>query len=77
MKITGSNSYVKIDLENGYVVKADGEMLVGGRFVAYKDTMQRWEEPHEDEKLSENDIKDIIRQVEENTNENTVQISFE
>lgn len=68
---------MKFDLENGYVVKASGEMLVGGRFVAYKDTMKKWEESHEDEKLSENDIKDIIRQVIENTNENAVQITFE
>lgn len=64
---------MKIDLENGYVVKAGREMLVGGRFVAYKNTMKKWEEPHEDEKLSENDTKDIIRQI----IENTVHITFE
>ena len=29
MKITGSNNYVKFDLENGYVIKAEGEMLMG------------------------------------------------
>ena len=28
MKITGSMNYVKFDLENGYVVKAEGEMPV-------------------------------------------------
>ena len=40
MKITGSMNYVKFDLENGYVVKAEGEMLVGKKFVAYRDTMK-------------------------------------
>ena len=29
MKITGSMNYVKFDLENGYIIKAEGEMLVG------------------------------------------------
>ena len=29
MKIAGSMNYVKFDLENGYVIKAEGEMLVG------------------------------------------------
>lgn len=39
MKITGSMNYVKFDLENGYVIKAEGEMLVGRKFVAYMDTI--------------------------------------
>ena len=26
MKITGSMNYVKFDLENGYVIKAEGEI---------------------------------------------------
>ena len=63
MKITGSMNYVKIDLENGYVVRAEGEMLVGKKFVAYRDTMKFWEPPHEE--------------VQRNMNENTVQIVFE
>lgn len=77
MKITGSNSYVKFDLENGYVVKAEGEMLVGGKFVVFKDSMKNWEPPHENEALSESEIQDIINQVQQSMNENTVQISFE
>lgn len=36
MKITGSMNYVKFDLENGYVIKAEGEVLVGRKFVVYK-----------------------------------------
>ena len=32
MKIAGSMNYVKFDLENGYVIKAEGEMLVGRKF---------------------------------------------
>ena len=29
MKIAGSMNYVKFDLENGYVIKAEGECLQG------------------------------------------------
>lgn len=77
MKIAGSMNYVKFDLENGYVVKAEGEMLVGKKFVAYRDTMKSWEPPHEHEELLEEQIESIIQEVQRNMNENTVQIVFE
>ncbi len=77
MKITGAMNYVKFDLENGYVIKAEGEMLVGRKFVVYKDSIKSWEEPHEKEELSDQQVAEIIEEVERNTNENTVQIIFE
>jgi len=77
MKIAGSSSYVIFDLENGYVVKAEGEILVDRRFVAYRNTMKNWEPPHENEKLSEEQIEEIIREVQKGMNETTVQIIFE
>ena len=77
MKITGSMNYVKFDLENGYVIKAEGEMLVGRMFVAYMDTMKTWEAPHENEIISKEQIERIIQEVQKSMNENTVQIIFE
>lgn len=77
MKITGSMNYVKFDLENGYIVKAEGEMLVDRKFVVYRDTMKTWEPPHEQEKLQEEQIESIIQEVEKNSNENTVHLIFE
>ena len=77
MKITGSMNYVKFDLENGYVIKAEGEMLVGRKFVAYTDTMKTWEPPHENEIISKEQIERIIQEVQKSMNENTVQIIFE
>lgn len=77
MKITGSRNYVKFDLENGYVLKAEGEMLINKRFVVYKDTMKFWEAPHEKEELSADQVEDIILEVQKNTNENTIQLIFE
>lgn len=76
MKITGSMSYVKFDLENGYVIKAEGEMLVGRKFVAYTDTMKTWEKPHENEEISKEQIERIIQEVQKSMNKNTVQIIF-
>ena len=74
MKIAGSMNYVKFDLENGYVIKAEGEMLVGRKFVA---SMKTWEPPHENEKISKEQIERIIQEVQKSMNENTVQIIFE
>ena len=64
-------------LENGYVLKAEGEMLLDRKFVAYKDTMKNWEPPHENEELREEHIENIIQEVQKSMNENTVQIMFE
>lgn len=77
MKITGSMNYVKFDLENGYAIKAEGEILVGRKFVVYTDTMKSWESPHENEEISKEQIERIIQEVQESVNENTVQIVFE
>lgn len=77
MKITGSMSYVKFDLGKGYVIKAEGEMLAGRKFVAYMDTVKTWEPPHENEKISKEQIEKIIQEVQKSMNESTVQIIFE
>jgi len=77
MKITGGINYVKFDLENGYVMKADGEMLINRGFVVYKNTMKSWEYPHDKENVSHEQIENIIQKVKENITENTVQIIFE
>lgn len=77
MKITGNRNYIKFDLENGYVAKAEGEMLIGRKFVVYKDTMKFWEAPHEKEEITPNQIMEIINEIQRNTNENTVQLIFE
>lgn len=77
MKITGSRNYIKFDLENGYIARAEGEMLIGRKFVVYKDTMKFWEAPHEKEKITSNQIIEIVNEVQKNTNENTIQLIFE
>ncbi|SCY74980.1 Imm74 family immunity protein [Butyrivibrio sp. INlla14] len=77
MKIRGGRDYIKFDLENGYIVKAEGEMLIGGKFVVYKNTMKAWEPPHENEEFCEKDIEGIIAEVQRITTKDTVQLVFE
>ena len=52
MKITGTNSYILLNLE-GKILKASGEMIVGG-FVADKSSMTHFEPPYENELLTAN-----------------------
>ena len=77
MKITGGRDYIEFDLENGYVVKASGELLVGKTFVVETSTMKFWEPPHEDEEVTPNQIEMIMSEVSRITNENTARIVFE
>jgi hypothetical protein len=77
MKITGGRSYIKFDLENGYVMRARGELLAGRQFVVYKDSIVAWEQPHSGEVVTADDIKTIIAEVSESQNENTARIIFE
>lgn len=53
------------------------EMLIGRKFVVYKDTMKFWEAPHEKEEITSKQIVEIMNEVQKNTNENTVQLIFE
>ena len=77
MKITGGSNYIKFDLENGYVLKANGEMLVGNKFAVYRDSMKFWEAPRQNEEITEAQIIDIIEKVKRNTSNGTVQILFD
>lgn len=45
MKITGTSSYITVEIDNK-IVKIQGEMLVNG-FLAYSDTIKHWEPPYE------------------------------
>lgn len=77
MKVTGTRSQVWFDLENGYIAKASGELLVGGVFVVETSTMKFWEPPHEREAITPSQIEMIVSEVRRLTNKNTAQIIFE
>lgn len=77
MKITGTKNSIEFDFENGYIAKAEGELLTGRRFVVYTNTLESWEAPHSDEPFSDKDIRKIIDEVNAKTNSNTMQLIFE
>ena len=43
MKISGTRSIITFDYENGYVLKAEGELLTDGSFTVYRSSIQNWE----------------------------------
>lgn len=52
-------------------------MLVGRKFVAYKNTMKSQEKPHEGEAVTQKQIDAIIQDVMNSMSDKTVQIVFE
>ncbi|OCA85822.1 hypothetical protein A8F94_13195 [Bacillus sp. FJAT-27225] len=74
MKITGTSSYILIEVDNK-VIKVQGEMLVNG-FAAYADTIKNWEPPHENEVLDSETKQNIIVEAVEYTKNSQFKIEF-
>ena len=75
MKITGTSSYIEVEIENK-VVKIQGEMIVNG-FVAYSNTIAHWEQPYE-HILIDREIKErIIKEVTDYSKNLNFRITFE
>ena len=75
MKITGTTSYIKVEID-GKVVKIEGEMIVGG-FVAFKNTIRNWEPPYESEVIDDKVKKEIVYKVINETQNSHLVIAFE
>ncbi|OXM15557.1 Imm74 family immunity protein [Paenibacillus herberti] len=75
MKITGTMSYIKVEIDDK-IVKINGEMIVGG-FVAFKKSIGNWESPFESESIDENMKEQIIRDVVNQTKDSHMVITFE
>lgn len=69
MKITGTRSWLCFDFENGYRIKATGELLSNYRFAVDTSSLRNWEPPHENETITNEQIKDIITSVDKMTTE--------
>jgi len=70
MKITGTSSFIEVNMENGFIAKIQGEMLVNG-FVAYIDTLKYWEYPN-NQKIITKEEKNIIKTGIENKNKQSI-----
>lgn len=73
--IRGGRDYIKITYDNGYVMKAYGELEIGG-FVVYKSSINGWQPPHDTEEFSEKDREKIILDVIAGRGPDKVNITF-
>ncbi|PJI09063.1 MULTISPECIES: Imm74 family immunity protein [Clostridium] len=74
VKITGTRSYIKVEM-NGKTVKIPGEMIIGG-FVAVKKAIKEWEKPAK-EVIDEETKEKLIREVVSKTKDSYMVITFE
>jgi hypothetical protein len=75
MKITGTSSYIKVEIDDK-TVKIQGEMLVNG-FVAFLDSVKNWEAPFDNVVIDAKTKADIIKGVIEETKNSEFKIEFE
>ena len=75
MSITGTMSYIKVEIE-GKTVKIEGEKVIGG-FIAFKNTIKNWEPPYENEIIDEKLKQEIIQKVSDKTKNSHLVITFE
>ncbi|RSI73723.1 hypothetical protein D8857_00640 [Streptococcus oralis] len=76
MKISGTSGNITFDYENGYVLKAEGELLTDGSFIVYRSSIENWEPPYNHIRISQKEIDKLIEEVSSMMTEQTVLIEF-
>jgi len=76
MKISGTSGNVTFDYENGYVLKAEGELLTDGSFIVYRSSIQNWEPPYNHIPITQNEIDKLVEEVNSMMTEQSIQIEF-
>ena len=76
MKISGTRSIITFDYENGYVLKAEGELLTDGSFIVYRSNIQNWEPPYNHIPITQKEIDKLIEEVNSMMTDQTIQIEF-
>ena len=76
MKISGTSGNIIFDYENGYVLKAEGELLTDNSFLVYRSSIQNWEPPYNHIPITQNEIDKLVEEVDSMMTEQTIQIEF-
>ena len=76
MKIYGTSGNITFDYENGYVLKAEGELLTDNSFLVYRSSIQNWEPPYNHIPITQNEIDKLVEEVDSMMTEQTIQIEF-
>lgn len=74
--IRGSNTEITITYDNGYVLKADGELTSDRTFSVYKSSVTHWEPPHAQEPFTMNDALKIVEDVKARRSSDKVRVEF-
>lgn len=75
MILGGTSSYVRVEF-NGKIVKIEGELLSNG-FLAYRNTIRKWEVPYENEIIDNKTQNLIVEHVLEEAEKANFKIEFE
>ena len=76
MKISGASGNITFDYENGYVLKAKGELLTDGSFTVYRSSIQNWDPPYNHIPITQKEIDKLVEEVNFRMTEQTIQIEF-
>ena len=76
MKISGTSGNVTFDYENGYVLKAEGELLTDGSFIVYRSSIQNWEPTYNHILITQNEIDKLVEEVDSMMTEQTIHLEF-
>jgi hypothetical protein len=72
MKITGTRSYMIVEFTDGEFagkkVKIEGELTLTPAFYAVKGSIKNWEAPYENDRIKDDDKKQIVEQILEHNN---------
>lgn len=72
MKITGTRSSIIVEFTDGeftgHKVKIEGELTLTPAFYAIKGSIENWEIPYENEKITNDDKERIVEQILKNDN---------
>lgn len=75
MKITGTSSYIKIEIENKLLI-IKGERLING-FLAYSDTLLKYEPPFDKEIIGTSEKRELMNKISIEGKKNNFIIEFD
>ncbi len=76
MKVTGTRSNMKVELDDGKIAIFTGELVLDG-FWADKNSVSKWESPYEDIPFTEKDLINIMYLIEEKNKISKLKVWFD
>ena len=77
MKIQGTRGSITFDYENGYSLEAQGELCMDHTFWVNVQSIKFWNPPHEDERVTQQQLIQLITDVAEETRDSHMTVKFD